>query len=136
MKKITKCMIGLYLLSLLVFAGYVICTQYLPQVDEILLFFMCMWMVMILIYAIPLYITVLVTRNLKYGFITGLLMLALMQMIILWICIEDMSTPGAWSGLAAFIFGVCGEPVIVILFIITIVFLIRIRKGKTENILE
>lgn len=90
----------------------------------------------ILGYCIISYLVALISKNLKYGLIGGLAGLALFQLLLGIGIAVDLMSSDAWRGLVTVLIAVYFEPPMVILAIISIVFLIRIKKGKTPEKLQ
>ena len=90
----------------------------------------------IVAYSLLGYLVVLFSKNIQHGFIATLIGLMLYQVFLSFVMYLDLTDPDAWSGLTTVLIGIFCEPIVVILLIVSIVFLIRIRKGKTPKMIE
>lgn len=94
------------------------------------------WFCVCLGYSVIGYLTVFISKNLKYGLIAGLTGLALFQILLGIGIIVDLLSSDAWKGLVTVLIGVYLEPPMIVLAIISIVFLVRIKNGKTPEKLQ
>ena len=93
-------------------------------------------LVTIVAYSLLGYLVVLFSKNIQHGFIATLIGLMLYQAFLSFVMYLDLTDHDAWSGLTTVLIGIFCEPIVVILLIVSIVFLIRIRKGKTPKMIE